>query len=87
MVLEEVVGENDFFGVIGVWLMNVVIGNIKDFVVDGVFVVIGYVLIIELFKGQIDMNDCGYIDIVFDLIVMSIFGVYVVGDVIDEVYC
>lgn len=44
----------------------------------------------DIFQGQLDMNN-GYIKIKSGLegnvIVISVFGVFVVGDVVDYVYC
>ncbi len=85
-VLEEVIGDSDPLGVTGVRLQNVATGGTKDLSADGVFIAIGHAPTTELFKGQVDMNDRGYIDTVPDSTATSIPGVYAAGDVTDEVY-
>lgn len=49
--------------------------------VKGFFVVIGYKLNIDIFKGWLDMDDVGYLVIKVKSIKMNIEGVFVSGDV------
>lgn len=85
--VDEIVGGGVFKVVIGVCLKNIQFGEFQEIFVDGVFIVIGYVLFVELFKDQLMLKLNGYLEIVFDFIRMLIFGVFVVGDVIDDIYC
>lgn len=56
----------------------------------GCFIVIGYQFNIEIFCGQFELKD-GYIVICLGsngfVIMIMVFGVFVVGDVQDYVYC
>lgn len=74
----------------GLCIKNVKIGVMEDLQVQGVFVVIGYKLNIDLFQGQLEMKD-GYIlmksGLQGNVMLMSVLGVFVVGDVQDNVYC
>lgn len=87
-VLDEVLGDD--MGVMGMWIKSVGSGEIKDIDLQGVFIVIGYMFNIGIFEGQFDMVN-GYIrinsGIEGNVMVISVEGVFVVGDVIDYVYC
>jgi len=66
---------------------SVVIKNLetkeeKNFEVDGVFIFIGHSPNTELFKGQVEMNDHGYIK-TDQLMKTSIEGVFVAGEAAD----
>jgi thioredoxin reductase (NADPH) len=71
--------------VTGVRLKNVKTGeeSVRD--CDGVFIAIGHSPNTELFKGQLEMNEVGYL-ITHDGSKTSIPGVYAAGDCQDHVY-
>jgi thioredoxin reductase (NADPH) len=83
-VVTEIKGEDT---VTGVTLEDTVTGESRHFDTDGVFVAIGHKPTTDLFIGQLDMKDTGY------LIVgqnggtrTSVEGVFAAGDVADHVY-
>src|SRR5688500_4720900 len=57
-VIDEVLGANT---VEGVRLKDVTTGKTKEFKTDGVFIAIGYRPNTEIVKGQIELNDKGYV--------------------------
>jgi len=85
-VLDEVVGTEDPLGVTGAKLKNVKTGNIEEVSVHGVFIAIGHTPSTELFKGQLPMDEEGYLFKKPDSTQTDIPGVYAAGDVTDKVY-
>jgi len=85
-VLEEITGNEQPPSVTGVKLKNVKTNDITDHKADGVFIAIGHAPNTELFKGQLNMDDHGYILTEPDSTVTNIPGVYASGDVQDSVY-
>ncbi|MBP9050851.1 MAG: thioredoxin-disulfide reductase [Alphaproteobacteria bacterium] len=73
-------------GVTGLKLKNLKSGALSDLAVDGVFVAIGHDPATELFKGQIKMDESGYILTEPDSTATSVAGVFAAGDVKDKVY-
>ena len=84
--VEEIVGNDDPKSVTGVKLKNTKTGAITERAADGVFIAIGHAPATELFKGQLDMTNGGYLITTPDSTATSIPGVYAAGDVKDEVY-
>jgi len=82
-VIEEVldVAKND---VTGLRLKNVKTGEISTLDIKGLFVAIGHQPNVEAFKGQLDLNDAGYI--VASNTRTSRPGVFAAGDVQDPLY-
>ncbi|MBI2022387.1 thioredoxin-disulfide reductase [Candidatus Daviesbacteria bacterium] len=81
-VIEEVLGEDK---VTGVKLKNVQTGEISEKAIDGVFIAIGHKPNTEFLKGQIELDEKGYIR-VHDEVFTSIEGIFVAGDVSDFKY-
>jgi thioredoxin reductase (NADPH) len=81
---KEVLG--DFKGVNGVLLENVITKEEKKIDVTGFFVAIGHKPNTELFKGQLDMNENGYLITKPDSTATNIPGVFAAGDVQDHVF-
>ncbi len=84
--LEEVVGTEDPKGVTGVILKNRKTGKKSHLKVDGVFVAIGHSPATELFKGQVEMDEFGYIKTAPDSTLTSVAGVFAAGDVKDRTF-
>lgn len=85
-VIEEILGEEDPFGVVGVRVKNVKSGETKDIPVHGTFIAIGHDPNTSLFTGQLEMDDENYIVTKADSTQTSIEGVYAAGDVQDKIY-
>lgn len=84
--LEDVLGDEDPLGVTGVRLKNNQTGETEELAVHGVFVAIGHSPSTDLFRGQIDMDDEGYLVKKTDSTETNIAGVFAAGDVTDKVY-
>jgi thioredoxin reductase (NADPH) len=85
-VVEEVIAAGDPPGVTGVRLRNVKTGKTGELSCDGFFVAIGHTPATELFKGQIETDDEGYIVTRPDSTKTSVRGVFAAGDVKDKVF-
>ena len=84
-VVEEVVGSKET-GVTGLKLRNVKSRDLSDLSVDGLFVAIGHNPNTEIFKGQIDLDEKGYVKTHPDSTRTNVPGVFACGDVQDPVF-
>src|SRR6266516_2095142 len=82
-VVEEVLGDQT---VTGVRLRDVVTGAELVRPVAGVFVAIGHVPNTELFAGQLDLDEAGYLEVTAPGTATSVDGVFAAGDVVDHTY-
>jgi thioredoxin reductase (NADPH) len=85
-VIDEVLGDPKNGGVVGVKLKNVKSGKVQDFKTDGVFIAIGHEPNTKLFKGQLDMDEFGYLVTKSGSTATNVPGVFACGDVQDRVY-
>jgi thioredoxin reductase (NADPH) len=82
--VEEVKGDDS--GVIGVVVKNRVTGEVNEMKVTGYFSAIGHKPNTDLFKGVLDMNDVGYLEVKSPTTYTNIEGVFAAGDVCDPTY-
>lgn len=81
---EEILGDDT--GVKGVRVVNNETGEKKELSVEGFFLAIGHKPNTDIFKGQIDMDEGGYIKVKPGTTKTNVEGVYAVGDAADKVY-
>jgi len=84
--LAEVIGDEDPLSVTGVKLKDTKTGEETTMPIDGVFIAIGHSPQTELFKGQLELKQGGYIKTKPGTTETNIEGVYAAGDVADDVY-
>ena len=82
-VVEEILGDD---GVSGVRLRDTQTGEIRERACEGVFVAIGHDPNTSLFKGQLELDDNGYVILPGPGTMTSVPGVFAAGDVADTVY-
>ena len=83
-VVEEVAGGDG--AVTGLKVRNVKTDEVSDFRTDGFFIAIGHDPNTQLFKGQLDLDDNGYIIVGHPKTQTSVSGVFACGDVVDHIY-
>ena len=84
--LVEILGEDNPPNVTGVKIKNVKNNETQELKVDGVFIAIGHDPATQIFKGQVEMDDQGYIITKPDSTATNVEGVYAAGDVKDKTY-
>jgi thioredoxin reductase (NADPH) len=84
--LVEILGEDSPPNVTGVKIKNVKNNETQELKVDGVFIAIGHDPATQIFKGQVEMDDQGYIITKPDSTATNVEGVYAAGDVKDKTY-
>ncbi|HEY6953195.1 MAG TPA: thioredoxin-disulfide reductase [Bacteroidota bacterium] len=85
----EVVGEKNELGhkkVNGVKIKNLKTGRMTDFKCDGLFLAIGHQPNTSLFKGQLEMDQVGYLITKPHSTATNVPGVFAAGDVADPTY-
>jgi thioredoxin reductase (NADPH) len=83
--VEEIYGDQKT-GVTGVRLKNVKTGASTDFRTDAVFMAIGHQPNTAIFRGQLEMDELGYLKVRPGSTYTSVEGVFAAGDVADRVY-
>jgi thioredoxin reductase (NADPH) len=85
-VVSEVLGD-DKAGVTGVRLRSTVDDTVEELAVSGMFCAIGHTPNTEFLKGQVDLDEKGYIRWVqLNRTWTSVEGVFAAGDVADNYY-
>ena len=84
--IDEIYGQPDKTGVTGARLRNVKTGATTDVRTDAVFMAIGHKPNTDLFKGQLEMDETGYLIVTPGSTYTNIEGVFAAGDVADHVY-
>lgn len=72
--------------VTGIRLRNTVTGEESERAVTGVFVAIGHDPRSELVRGQVDLDDAGYVVVEGRTTYTSVEGVFAAGDLVDHTY-
>lgn len=84
-VVEEILG-NDMQGMNGLKVRNVKTNEISEYPFTGIFVAIGHHPNTDLFKGQLDLDENGYIVTKTGSTYTLVEGAFACGDVQDSVY-
>jgi thioredoxin reductase (NADPH) len=87
--IDEILGETNSFGgvnVTGARLKNVQTGETRELTADGVFIAIGHAPSSELFAGQLETKQGGYLVVKPGTAATAIEGVWAAGDVTDDIY-
>jgi thioredoxin reductase (NADPH) len=82
----EFVGGGDPEALVGLDIRNKRTGEVSRLEVEGAFVAIGHEPATELFKGQLDLDKDGYINVELGTTKTNVPGVFACGDVMDKVY-
>lgn len=81
---EEILGDES--GVTGARLVNNKTGAKTEISVSGFFLAIGHKPNTDIFKGQLDMDESGYVKVIPGSTKTNVEGVFAVGDVADKIY-
>jgi thioredoxin reductase (NADPH) len=84
--VQEVIGDADARAVAAVDIRHLSTGAVERLAIDGLFVAIGHLPATELFRGQVDLDDDGYVVTVPDSTATSVPGVFAAGDVRDKIF-
>jgi thioredoxin reductase (NADPH) len=82
--VEEILGDDG--KVVGARLRNLQTGEVKTLDVTGVFIAIGHNPRSELFKGQVELDDEGYVKVDAPSTRTNLAGVFAAGDLVDHTY-
>lgn len=82
-VVEEALGESRLTGV---RIRNLKTDESSDLAADGLFVAIGHDPTTDLFRGQLEMDEAGYLVTQAKTTETNVRGVFAAGDVQDHVY-
>ncbi|MBD8507033.1 thioredoxin-disulfide reductase [Hoyosella sp. G463] len=81
--VDEMLGDKS---VSGLRLTDTVTGEQRDLPVTGVFVAIGHDPRSELVRGQVALDDAGYVSVSYPSTATSVPGVFAAGDLVDHTY-
>lgn len=70
----------------GVTVEDTVTGETREMVLDGLFVAIGHKPNTDLFKGQLELRENGYMTTIAGATATNVDGVFACGDVQDDTY-
>jgi thioredoxin reductase (NADPH) len=83
-VVDEILGDGK--AVTGIRLKSTKDGSSRELPLKGVFMGIGHEPNTKLFRGQLEMNDVGYLAVQSPTTATSVKGVFAAGDVADPSY-
>ena len=81
--VDDVVGDDKVAGVV---LSDTVTGEKSQLPVTGLFVAIGHDPRSELFRGQVDLDEAGYVKVQAQSTRTNLDGVFACGDLVDHTY-
>ena len=81
--VDEVLGDD---AVTGLRLTSTVDGSTREIAVDGVFVAIGHLPRTGFLRGQVTLDEAGYITVDEPSTRTSVAGVFACGDAVDHTY-
>jgi thioredoxin reductase (NADPH) len=84
--VERFVGGGEPEGLVALELRDTKTGDLSSLDVDGGFVAIGHSPATDLFRGQVALDDDGYIEVETGTTRTSVPGVFACGDVMDKTY-
>src|SRR3982751_3031878 len=82
----QFVGGGDPQALVGLDIKNKLSGEVSRVEVDGAFVAIGHKPATELFAGQLELDEEGYIKVEIGTTRTNVEGVFACGDVMDKIY-
>ena len=82
----DFIGGGEPEALVGLDVKNKLTGEISRLPVDGAFVAIGHVPATELFVGQLELDEEGYVKVEPGTTRTSVSGVFASGDVMDKIY-
>ncbi|MBD3409726.1 MAG: thioredoxin-disulfide reductase, partial [Ignavibacteriales bacterium] len=87
-VVDEVLGEEKMgnLTMTGLRLKNTQTGETKELEMDGLFIAIGHKPNTDVFKGVLDMDETGYLNLEPGSTRTNVEGVFAAGDVADQTY-
>jgi len=85
-VVEDLLGDPGNGGLTGIVLKNTKSGETSEIGCDGVFIAIGHQPNSDLFRGQLEFDEKGYIKTRSGSTITSIPGVFASGDIQDKIY-
>lgn len=85
-VVDEIMGTDEPLGVTGVRVRNLRTAVMTDCAADGVFMAIGHDPATNVFRGQVEIDEEGYVLTAADSTATSVAGVFAAGDVKDRIY-
>jgi thioredoxin reductase (NADPH) len=84
--VEAFLGDPKAGGLTGLQLADTETGEFSEFACEGAFVAIGHSPATELFKGQLEMDESGYLAVEPGTPKTARPGVFACGDVMDHIY-
>jgi thioredoxin reductase (NADPH) len=82
--VDEILGDGK--GVTGLRLKSAKDGSTRELALKGVFMGIGHEPNTAIFRGQLEMNEVGYLKVMLPTTATSVKGVFAAGDVSDPSY-
>src|ERR671912_306974 len=84
--IAEFIGGGDPEALVGLDIRDTRSGEVRRIDVEGAFVAIGHTPATELFAGQLDLDEDGYIRVQDGSTRTTVEGVFACGDVMDKIY-